>query len=117
MARVSLQVKNIGSLILATAASTAWSVAAKRFFDTPRKPAGAFALAGAILLLFQLALIFVESKEEEELSLVRRQRMATLQQSIEEDRKLSNRIQLEMDFGDLQTLKDWTEYRRSDRGK
>jgi hypothetical protein len=117
LARVSLQVKNIASLILATAASVCWGIAAKRFFDTPAKPWAVLAAAGLVCLGCQLGLIFVESKEEEELSLVRRQRMAAVQQSIEENEKLSTRIQKEMESGNIVEVRKRTAYRRSRDGK
>jgi hypothetical protein len=112
MARLSLQVKNIASLLLATGASVAWGLASRRFFDTPVKPWAAFALTGTALLACQLALIFVESKEEEELSLIRRQRLAALQHLIDENEKLSTRIQSEMVTGSIVEVRKWTAYRR-----
>ncbi len=117
MARLSLQVKNVASLLLATGASIAWGVAAKRFFDSPGKPWIAFGIAGAVLLGCQLSLIFVESKEEEELSLFRRERMAGVEQTINESRKLSERIQLEIEGGNLESLQKWEAHRRRHHGK
>jgi len=117
MARLSLQIKNVASLVLATGASVAWGVASKRFFDTPPRPAVAFAVTGTFLLLAQLGLLFIESKEEEELSLVRKQRLAAVQQSIEENERLSSRIQREMDSGNIDAVRKWTAYRRSRDGK
>ena len=117
MARLSLQVKNIASLILATGASISWGVAAKRLFDTPSKPWAGFASAGVTLLACQLGLIFVESKEEEELSLVRRERLETLEQSIEEKNKLSEQIQRQIEAGDLDSAERWEAYRRRHHGK
>jgi hypothetical protein len=117
MARLSLQIKNVASLFLATGASVAWGVASKRFFDTPPKPALTFAAAGTLLLSGQLALLFVESKEEEELSLVRKRRLAAVQQSIKEDERLSIRIQKEINSGNIDAVRKWTAYRRSRDGK
>ena len=107
MARISLQIKNVASLVLASGASVAWGVFARRFFDTPPKPSAPFAIAGTVLLLLQLGLIFVESKEEEELSLIRRQRMTLTQQSIDESEKLSERIQKEIESGDPESVRKW----------
>lgn len=112
MARVSLQIKNGASLVLAAGASTFWGVFAKRFFDTPAKPAGAFAAVGALLLACQFALIFVESKEEEELSLFREERMTALRHFIQESEKLSDQIQKEIKSGNLESAERWTAFRR-----
>jgi len=72
MPRITLQIKNVASLVLASAASVSWGIAARRFFDIPQKPWLIAALCGTAFLGGQLFLIFVESKEEEELSLIRR---------------------------------------------
>ena len=117
MARPSLQIKNVASLLLATGASVFWGVAAKRFFDLPPKPAAGFAGVGLVLLLCQLGLIFIESKEEEELSLIRKQRLARGQQSIDEDEKLSLRIQSEMASGTIVEAKKWIALREKRNGK
>lgn len=117
MARLSLQIKNVASLLLAAAASVAWSIASRRLFDTPTRPWIPFALAGALFLTCQLGLIFVESKEEEELSLSRRQRMARIQQASLEQEKLSERTQHEIDVGSVAVAAEWSAYREIHHGK
>ena len=116
MARLSLQVKNVASLVLAAGASVAFGFASRRF-DSPGKPWLALATAGLACLLCQLGLIFVESKEEEELSLLRSRRMAALQHEIDEAQKLTNRIQKEIDSGTIVEVAKWTAYRRRRDGE
>lgn len=116
MARLSLQVKNVASLVLAAGASVAFSFASRRF-DSLGKPWVAAAVIGILFLFCQLGLIFLESKEEEELSLLRKQRMAAVQRVIDEDEKLSVRIQAELASGSIDEVKKWTAYRRSRDGK
>ena len=112
MVRVSLQIKNVAYVVLSVGASISWSVWSRRFFDSPPKPAGPFFAVGLVLLTFQIALIFVESKEEEELSLIREQRMAPLRHYIVESEKVSDQIQRDIKAGNLESAKEWTAFRR-----
>jgi hypothetical protein len=91
MARVTLQVMNVASLILAAGASVALSFASRRF-DNPAKRWIPSAAIGCFFLLCQLGLIFIESKEEEELSLVRTQRLPRTRQAILVREKATERI-------------------------
>jgi len=110
MARLSLQVKNIASLVLAAGASIAFGFASRRF-DSPGKPWLASASAGALLLLCQLCLIFVESKEEEELSLLRAHRLDRSRHAAEERARTSLRIQREIDHGTVELAEQWRRFR------
>ena len=118
MARLSLQLKNVATLVLSLGTSIAFGVAAKRLFDTPQKPWRLFAFIGFAFLIAQIALLlFVESKEEEELSLFREERMAAIQRSIDESNHLSARIQQEMQSGNAESAEKWVVFRRDHYGK
>lgn len=117
MARVTSQVKSTISLLASVGGSICWGTGAKRFFDTPQKSWVPFAVTGVILLIFQIGLIFVESREDEEFSLARRQRMAALGQSIEEAEQVSTRIQLEIKSGNLESAQKWAAFRKDQHGK
>jgi len=115
--------KNVTSMVLATTASIAWGFASRRF-DSPGKQWAPAAVIGIVLLSAQLGLLFVESKEEEELSSLRKQRDAELervraeQQRLDDERKkISNRIQTEIDSGNMKLAEEWTEFRRRHHGK
>ena len=75
MAKPSLQVKNIASLLLAAGASIASGLASRRFFDPHPTEWIVPTMVFVLCLGSQLALVFVESKEEGELSLNRKRRM------------------------------------------
>jgi hypothetical protein len=116
MARVTLQVKNVASLVLAAGASAAFGFASRRF-DNPAKPRLPAATLGVLLLSAQLALIFVESREEEELSLFRRHRMAGLRQQIEEEEAISEQIQAHTKAGNIEVVEKWAALRRRKHGR
>ncbi len=116
MAKVTLQVKSIASLIIATAASISWGIAGRRF-DGHTQSWPTPAVIGTMALLLQAGLIFVESKEEEELSLTRKGRLASEQQSIAENEKLSTRIQSEIESGNPESAEKWVAFRRDHYGK
>jgi len=110
MARVSLQVKNIASLVLAAAASVASAVTVRRFFERGNWFVPAACLA--VFLALQLCLIFVESKEEEELSLLRQYRMDRSRHLIEENKMISIQIRRSIKAGDHEIARKWDEFRR-----
>ena len=113
MARLSLQVRNIASLFLALGTSVASGVAAKRFFDAPRRPWGWLAVGAALFFLCQIGLLlFVESKEEEELSLFRTERLDQMRHTIEEREKITQRIQREIESGDVESAAKWHKFRK-----
>ncbi len=73
--------------------------------------------AGLVLAIAcQVALIFVESKEEEELSLLRTQRLERSRHIIEEGRTLSLAIQKEIEAGNYGAAEKWIEVRRKLNG-
>jgi len=109
MARVSLQVKNIASLVLAAAASVASAVTVRRFFERGNWFVPAACLA--VFLALQLCLIFVESKEEEELSLLRTRRMDRSRHAAEELARITLRIQSEIDHGTVELAEQWRRFR------
>jgi uncharacterized membrane protein YcjF (UPF0283 family) len=109
MARVSLQVKNIASLVLAAAASIASAVTVRRFFERGNWVIPAACLA--ISLGCQLLLLFVESKEEEELSLLRMRRMNRSRHAAEELARITLRIQNEIDHGTVELAEQWHRFR------
>jgi hypothetical protein len=115
MARVSLQIKNVASVLLAAAASASSGITVKMYLDHKSWAVPAVCLAGA--LSCQLGLIFVESKEEEELSLIRQQRMAALRAGIAENEALTNRIRREIESGDPEVAAKWIKFRRDKDGK
>ncbi|ADV84642.1 hypothetical protein [Terriglobus saanensis] len=116
MARVALQVKNIASLVLATIASGASGLAVHWFFDAAGKPWGVPATVLVICLGGQLALIFVESKEEEELSLGRTKRIELGKRSIELDQKIATKMQEAIDSGHLDQVLELDELRKKING-
>ncbi len=108
MARLSLQVKNVATLVFSLGTSVFTGVAAKRYFDSPPKPWGWLAAAGFFFLLCQvILLLFIESKEEEELSLLRTARLDRTRALSEERRRLGARIQLEIETGSPDTIREW----------
>ena len=108
MARLALQVKNVASLCLSLGTSIATGMAAKRFFDSPRRAWGWLAVAGAGFFLCQVALVlFLESKEEEELSLLRQQRLGRTRHAIEDRAKITLRIQQEFESGIPESAANW----------
>lgn len=116
MARPALQFKNVASLVLALATSVFAGIASRRFDSQGKSwllPAG----LGAFTFLCQLGLIFVESKEEEELSLTRKGRMASERQFLDENEQLSKLIQSEIQAGNLESAEKWAAYRRDHYGK
>jgi hypothetical protein len=115
MARVSLQIKNVASILLAAVASAASGVTVKMYLDRKSWAIPAVCLAGA--LSCQLGLIFVESKEEEELSLIRKQRLEAVKAEIAEDRALTARIQHEIKVGDPEAAARWVQFRKEKNGK
>jgi hypothetical protein len=112
MARVSLQVKNIASLVLAAAASLSSAIAVRKFFEHGQwgAPAGCLAL----FLALQLCLIFIESKEEEELSLLRQHRLDRSRHAAEERARITLRIQREIDHGTVEVAEQWRRFRERD---
>jgi hypothetical protein len=112
MARVSLQVKNIASLALTAAASIASAVTVRRFFEHGKwaVPAGCL----AFFLGCQLTLLFVESKEEEELSLLRQFRLDRIRHAAEERARITLRIQREIDHGTVEVAEQWRRFREKD---
>jgi len=115
MARVSLQVKNVASILLAAAASASSGITVKMYLD--HKSWSVPAVCLAVALSCQLGLIFVESKEEEELSLLRRERLAVIRRSFEENEEISARIRQEIRSGSPKAAADWEEFRRKRHGK
>jgi hypothetical protein len=114
MAKLSLQVKNVATLVLSLGTSVFTGVAAKRFFDTPAKPWGWLAAAGVLFLLCQAVLLHaIESKEEEELSLLRTARLDRTRALTEERRRLGARIQLEIDTGSPESIREWHSLREN----
>lgn len=110
MARISLQIKNVGSLLLAAGASISSAVSVRRFFEH-----GNWTVPAGFLVVFlgcQLALLFVESKEEEELSLLRTQRLDRSRHAIAENERLSQQIQQCIESGDLEAALKWQKTRR-----
>ena len=110
MARLSLQVKNVASLLLAATASVAFGFASRRF-DSPGRPWLLSAVLGILCLAAQLALIFVESKEEEELSLLRKHRLDRSRHAAQEEARITLRIQREIDHGTVEQAEQWRRFR------
>ena len=110
MARVSLQIKNVASILLAAAASASSGITVKMFLDHKRWVAPAICLA--VALSCQLGLLFVESKEEEELSLLRKRRLDRDRHAIAENERLSQQIQQCIESGDLKAALKWQKTRR-----
>jgi hypothetical protein len=112
VARVSLQIKNVASILLAATASACSGITVRELMDSrPSRwwiPAGGLALA----LACQIALIFVESKEEEELSLLRTQRLDRTQHIIDANRALSVILNKEIEAGNYDSVEKWIEVRR-----
>ena len=112
MAKPSLQVKNISSLLLATGASIASGLASRRFFDPHpagwRTPAVVFVLC----LGSQLALVFVESKEEEELSLDRKRRMGCSAAQHGNRKRIADEMKISLHARDLEYYKKLKALRR-----
>ncbi|WP_263373286.1 hypothetical protein [Granulicella aggregans] len=115
MARVSLQIKNVTSILLAAAASASSGITVKMYLD--HKSWAFPAVCLAVALSCQLGLIFVESKEEEELSLTRKQRLEAVKAEIAEDRALTVRIQHEIEVGDPEAAARWIRFRKDKDGK
>jgi len=109
MARISLQFKNVASLMLAAASSISSAVSVRKFFEHGEWgiPAGCLAMS----LGLQLGLIFVESKEEEELSLLRKQRLDSIRHAMEEREKITLRIQKEIESGTVESAEQWRGFR------
>jgi hypothetical protein len=66
----------------------------------------------ASALACQIALIFVESKEEQELSLLRTQRLDRTQHIIDANRALSIILNREIAAGNYDSIEKWIEVRR-----
>ncbi len=111
MAKISLQIKGVASIVITTAASVSWGIAGRRF-DSQTKSWGVPAGLGVMFLAIQIGLLFIESKEEEELSLIRTRRLAVERHAIVEREKLSQRIQHEIDFGNPELVEKWDAIRR-----
>ncbi len=111
MAKITLQLKGVASIVITTAASVSWGIAGRRF-DSQTKSWAFPACFGLLFLALQISLLFVESKEEEELSLSRTKRLAIERHSIDEREKLSERIQHEIEFGNPELVEKWEAIRR-----
>lgn len=128
MAKPSLQLKSVASLLLTTAAGIASGVAAERGFATPQKPGWQFPAAVLVLcVLLQLALVFVASAEEVELSSFRDQakRLADLeherqtqlrQQQIDSNKAIAVEKMKAIKVGDLEKVTTLEELRRKLNG-
>ncbi len=112
MARVALQVKNIAAMVLATGGSLAWSFASRRF-DAVGKSWIPAAIVGTLCLGCQLALLFVESKEEQELSLFRQHQMIPVREMLE----VSSKIVEEIKAGNVESAQKLIAIRRDQYGK
>jgi hypothetical protein len=112
VAKITLQLKGVASIVITTAASVSWGIAGRRF-DSQAKSWALPASFGLLFLAVQVGLLFIESKEEEELSLSRTKRLAIDRHSIMEREKLSKRIQHEIEFGNPESAKNWESFRRS----
>jgi len=70
-------------------------------------------VAAACFFLCQVVLvIFIESKEEEELSLLRTQRLARSRHAIEENEMISLEIRKNIELGDHEAARHWDNFRR-----
>lgn len=111
MTRISLQIKSIASILVTATAGVSSGICVKKFQEGGawQLPAIVFALA----LLTQISLVFIESKEEEELSLLRKLRTDRSQHLIDENRKISLQIQKETEAGNHESVQKWNEVRKS----
>ena len=109
MPRITLQIKNVATLLLSATASISAAISVRKFFEHGLWfiPATCLTLA----LACQIALLFVESKEEEELSLLRKQRLDRTRHAIAERDKITQRIQHEIEFGTAASAAKWKKYR------
>lgn len=112
MAKPSLQVKNIASLLLAAGASIAAGLASRRFFDPHPTGWVVPTIVFVLCLSSQLALVFVESKEEEELSLSRKRRMEAERHRISLDTVFANEMENALITRDLRLFKKLDALRR-----
>jgi hypothetical protein len=106
VARITLQIKNVASLLLATVASASSGIAVKRYFENTNNwyvPALCLALA----LGAQLALVFVESKEEEELSLIRKQRIEVIKNDTLVAAAVAAQMEKEIKAGNHEGVTAW----------
>jgi hypothetical protein len=83
LARITSQIKGVASLLLATSASICFGFASRRW-DNAGGHWAPFAIGGFGCLLGQLALLFLESREEAFFSLHRRLEDLKVQESISE---------------------------------
>jgi hypothetical protein len=118
MAKLSLQIKNVATLVLSLGTSVFTGVAAKRFFDTPAKPWGWLAAIGLLFLVSQaILLLAIESKEEEELSLLRTDRLNRIRHTTAERERFTLRIQQEIERGTPESLREWQQLRETHLGE
>jgi hypothetical protein len=105
VARITLQIKNVASILLAAVASASSGITVKKYFDHANWYIPAVCLA--VALCSQLALIFVESKEEEELSLIRKQRIKGIEQATVIEAAIAEQMEKEIKAGNHERVTAW----------
>jgi uncharacterized membrane protein YfcA len=105
MSRLSLQFKNVLTLIFSVLISAFVGASVRSFYQgsTLWIPL----IAALSLVLCQIILMLVPSKEEEELAFFRELRMNKARQRQREEEEVSNTIVNQIQNGDLRSVEKW----------
>jgi uncharacterized membrane protein YfcA len=105
MSRLSLQFKNVLTLIFSALISAFIGASVRSFYQgsTLWVPL----TAALFLVLCQIILVLVPSKEEEELAVFREARINRARQRQREEEEVSNTIVNQIQNGDLRSVEKW----------
>ena len=110
---MSLALKHIIMLLLSAAFAAGVGVAASAFVADRTFVAIGTSVASVLILTVQVVLtLIVKSEEERELSLIRQIRLNQLEGDIAAAEAVDKKIQEEVRRGNLESAKEWHEFRR-----
>ena len=113
---MSLASKHILMLVISAAFAGAVGVSSSAYVaDKMSVTIIASLVSGLVFILQVVMILFVKSEEERELLLIRQIRLKQLEGQINVAEELDRRIQEEIRSGNLQSARDWNEFRRTSR--